>query len=67
MRLATEPYLMQLERLPTAGDRILAHFIAVYQAYRSAIGEFAATQGYFGGEFNLERMSWIEPNFLWMM
>jgi hypothetical protein len=23
--------------------------------------------GYFGGEFSLSRMSWVKPNFLWMM
>jgi Domain of unknown function (DUF4291) len=40
----------------------------VYQAYRPAIGHFAATHGYLGGEhFSLTRMSWIKPNFLWMM
>ncbi len=71
MRLITEPYLTQVDRLPKVGDRILAQFdegsIVVYQAYRSAIGKFAATQGYFGGEFSFERMSWIKPNCLWMM
>ena len=41
--------------------------IVVYQAYRPAIGNFAAQNGYFGGEFSLNRMSWIKPNFLWMM
>jgi hypothetical protein len=34
---------------------------------RSANGNFAATHGYFGGDFSLTRMSWIKPNFLWMM
>ena len=71
MRLITEPYLRQVDRLPKVGNHILAQFdessIVVYQAYRSAIGKFAATQGYFGGEFSLERRSWIKPNFLWMM
>jgi hypothetical protein len=41
--------------------------VVVYQAYRPAIGRFAATHGYFGGEFSLNRMSWIKPTFLWMM
>ncbi len=71
MRLVAEPYLTQVDRLPKVGNHILAQFdessIVVYQAYRSAIGKFAATQGYFGGEFSFERMSWIKPNFLWMM
>ncbi|MBE9042792.1 DUF4291 domain-containing protein [Oscillatoriales cyanobacterium LEGE 11467] len=71
MRLATEPYLSQVRRWPPFGRHILAQFdgesIVVYQAYRPAIGHFAASQGYFGGEFRLTRMSWIKPNFLWMM
>jgi len=50
---------------------VLAQFdddsVVVYQAYRPAIGRFAAEHGYFGGEFSLSRMSWIKPNFLWMM
>ena len=50
---------------------ILAQFdaesIVVYQAYRPAIGHFAARHRYFGGEFSLARMSWVKPNFLWMM
>ncbi len=39
----------------------------MYQAYRHEIGDFARQQGYFGGAFSLSRMSWIKPNFLWMM
>lgn len=41
--------------------------IIVYQSYRKEIGEFAVKNQYFGGEFSLERMTWIKPNFLWMM
>ena len=41
--------------------------MVVYQAYRPEIGHFAARRGYFGGEFSLGRMSWVKPNFLWMM
>lgn len=71
MKLEIEPYLMQMKRWPEAGRHILAQFdenaIVVYQAYRPAIGNFAASNGYFGGEFKLNRMSWIKPNFLWMM
>ena len=69
--LKTESYLTQLNRWPKVGRHILAQFdensVVVYQAYRSAIGNFAAENGYFGGEFSLNRMSWIKPNFLWMM
>ncbi|MDZ8066590.1 MAG: DUF4291 domain-containing protein [Nostoc sp. DedQUE08] len=71
MRLITEPYFTQVSNWPENGRHILAqyddHSIVVYQAYRPAIGNFAATYGYFGGEFSFERMSWIKPNFLWMM
>jgi hypothetical protein len=69
--LTTEHYLSQLERWPREGKHILAHFdddaVVVYQAYRPAIGRFAAAHGHFGGEFSFTRMSWIKPNFLWMM
>jgi hypothetical protein len=69
--LITTSYAEQIVRLPKTGRHIIAQFddegIVVYQAYRPAIGEFAATHGYFGGEFSLSRMSWIKPNFLWMM
>src|SRR5262249_19890500 len=61
----------QLRRWPTSGRHILAQFdakaVVVYQAYRPAIGHFAAEHGRFGGEFSTNRMSWIKPNFLWMM
>ncbi|MBD2441098.1 DUF4291 domain-containing protein [Nostoc sp. FACHB-110] len=71
MRLVTESYLNQITRWPQTGRHILAQYddqtVVVYQAYRPAIGHFAASNGYFGGEFSLERMSWIKPNFLWMM
>ena len=71
MRLITTNYSEQISQLPKVGRHITAQFdeegVIVYQAYRQAIGEFAATQGYFGGEFSLSRMSWIKPNFTWMM
>ncbi len=41
--------------------------IVVYQAYRPAIADFAVEHQRFGGEWSLGRMSWIKPNFLWMM
>ena len=47
--------------------RVSRKSIIVYQAYRPAIGHFAAQHGYFGGPFSLGRMSWIKLNFLWMM
>jgi hypothetical protein len=60
-----------MKRWPQAGQHILAQFddetIIVYQAYRPEIGRFALENGCFGGEFKYSRMSWIKPNFLWMM
>jgi hypothetical protein len=71
MPLITESYLAQNARWPKSGRHILAQFddasVVVYQAYNPAIGHWAARHGYFGGEFKLGRMSWIKPNFLWMM
>lgn len=71
MTILTEPYLEQVKRWPVCGRHILAHFddssIVVYQAYRKAIGRFAVENQLFGGEFSFNRMSWIKPNFLWMM
>lgn len=69
--MITEPYLLQLPHWPTAGRHILAHHddasLIVYQAYRPAIADFAVKHQCFGGEFSYNRMSWIKPNFLWMM
>ena len=69
--LATAPYAEHMKRWPQAGRHVLAQFddetIIVYQAYRQEIGNFAVEKGYFGGEFKYSRMSWIKPNFLWMM
>ena len=71
MNLETESYLTQTSTWPETGRVILANFdddsIVVYQAYRPEIGNFAAKNGYLGGDFKLTRMSWIKPNFLWMM
>jgi len=71
MNLRTQPYLEQRQRWPKAGQHILAQFdadtVVVYQAYRPAIGKYAAQHQRFGGEFSFNRMSWIKPNFLWMM
>lgn len=56
---------------PSEGRHILASHdeesVVVYQAYRPAIGLYAARNQRFGGEFSFSRMSWIKPNFLWMM
>lgn len=70
--IKTLPYLQQSRLWPTDGQHILAYYdaesILVYQAYRTSIGEYAIRHGQLGGpEFSFARMSWIKPNFLWMM
>jgi hypothetical protein len=71
MNLVTEPYLAQSERWPREGKHILAYYdretIVVYQAYRASIASHAVATRRFGGDFSYARMSWIKPNFLWMM
>jgi hypothetical protein len=64
-------YLDQVREWPQSGRHILAQFdadsIYVYQAYRPSIARFAVEHQQFGGDFSFSRMSWIKPNFLWMM
>jgi len=71
VNLPTERYLTQVTTWPSEGRHILAHYdadtIVVYQAYRPSIGEYATRHREFGGDFSYSRMSWIKPNFLWMM
>jgi hypothetical protein len=71
MNLPTEPYVDQLAEWPSCGRLILAQYdadtIIVYQAYRPSIGHYAIRNRAFGGDFSYSRMSWIKPNFLWMM
>ena len=71
LTLALESYKDQCNLWPESGRCILAqaddHSVVVYQAYRPSIGKYAVENQKFGGEFSLNRMSWIKPNFLWMM
>ena len=72
MNLNTCLYQDQEARWPQTGRHILAQFdaekVMVYQAFRPKIGQYAAHNGRsFGDNFSLSRMSWIKPNFLWMM
>lgn len=66
-----QPYLEQRAAWPREGRHILAQWdddaIVVYQAYRPSIARHATLHGRFGGEWSFDRMSWIKPNFLWMM
>ena len=69
--MITDAYVNQTRTWPRTGRHILARFdddsVYVYQAYRPQIAEYAVDNQRFGGEFSYSRMSWIKPNFLWMM
>jgi hypothetical protein len=71
VNLPTERYLDQVATWPSEGKHILAHYdadtIVIYQAYRPSIGDYAISHRAFGDGFSYSRMSWIKPNFLWMM
>ena len=72
MNLNTCLYQDQEARWPQTGRHILAQSdaekVVVYQAFRPKIGLYATQHGCrFGDNFSLSRMSWIKPNFLWMM
>lgn len=71
MSLILESYQAQLEHWPSAGRHILAHYdeesVVVYQAFKPATVADAVRRGRFGEGFSLDRMSWVKPNFLWMM
>lgn len=64
-------YLQQNQNWPQQGRALMAQYddetIVVYQAYRASIAHYALTHQKFGGDFSFKRMSWIKPNFLWMM
>lgn len=72
MKIETEKYLHSCEILPQAGLHIVGHQreneIVVYQAYKASIAAWAVAHQELGGpEYGYHRMSWIKPNFLWMM
>ncbi|TSE04338.1 DUF4291 domain-containing protein [Aquimarina algiphila] len=71
MKLQLEKYKEQKKEWPQQGYHIMAQYddekIVVYQSYRPEIGNFAVQNQFFGGAFSFERMTWIKPNFLWMM
>lgn len=70
-RLRLACYLDQAQRWPASGRHILAQTegdaVVVYQAYSPQIGRYTAEHGRFGGGWSFDRMSWIKPNYLWMM
>jgi hypothetical protein len=69
--LAFQQYSEQVKLWPKSGRHILAQFddqtIVVYQGYNPEIGLYTAERGHFGSAFSFARMTWIKPNFLWMM
>ncbi|KAJ3294910.1 hypothetical protein HK104_003188 [Borealophlyctis nickersoniae] len=70
-----EPYLTQSTlHWPPEGRYVYGHVdherecILVYQAYNNQIADAAVQdQRLGGGGFSENRMTWIKPNFLWMM
>lgn len=72
MKIQTEKYSEAVNRWPQTGQHIMAYqqqdHIIVYQAYNHAIADYAVKHQTFGGtNYSYNRMSWIKPNFLWMM
>jgi hypothetical protein len=72
MTISTELHSVSHQFLPVDGQHIVAHQtetqVVVYQAYNPTIARFAVENQYLGGaDFSYGRMSWIKPNFLWMM
>lgn len=72
MPLDLEAYATQRARWPDEGKVILAQYddtsIVVYQAFHPVTADYAERHGRLGGpRYSFERMSWIKPNFLWMM
>ena len=72
MTIPTELYQQAVLHWPAAGRHILAHeqddAVVVYQAFRAATAAYAVAHQAFGGDtYSYGRMSWIKPNFLWMM
>lgn len=72
MKITTILHKKYIENVPNQGRHILAQQtrdkILVYQAYRNSIADHAIKYQKFGGnDFSYNRMSWIKPNFLWMM
>ena len=71
MKLHLAPYAEQAPTWPTSGKHLMAQYdastLVVYQAYNRTIADFAVRNGHFGEGFSFSRMSWVKPNFLWMM
>lgn len=73
MRINFLPYQQAASEWPASGRHILASFdddeIVVYQAFNDEIAAYAIANQTFVGcrGYNVDRMTWIKTNFLWMM
>ncbi|MDR6564599.1 MULTISPECIES: DUF4291 domain-containing protein [unclassified Arcicella] len=72
MKLQTIYYHNYEQGLPQENNYILGHTddstIIVYQAFNDSIANYAIENQKFGGPaYSFSRMTWIKPNFLWMM
>jgi hypothetical protein len=72
MNLKTIKYSNYEKELPQSGKHIIGQLrnenIIVYQAFNPNISKWAIENQKFGGNhYKFTRMSWIKPNFLWMM
>ena len=72
MNLKTIKYSNYEKELPQSGQHIIGQLrndnIIVYQAFNPNISKWAIENQKFGGDhYKFTRMSWIKPNFLWMM
>jgi len=72
MKLRTIPFREYEKDLPQSGQHILAQqnkdTVIVYQAFNPRIASYAVEHQLFGGpHYSYNRMTWIKPNFLWMM
>lgn len=66
--------LKQLDRISNQSNQIKEiravygeHSVRVYQAFNKEIASEISQLGTFGKSFDMERMTWIKPSFLWMM
>ena len=72
MKLTTIKYKDYKTNVPQEGQHIIGQErgenIIVYQAFNPRIATYAVANQQFGGaHYSFSRMSWIKPNFLWMM
>jgi hypothetical protein len=72
LTMKLEKYNKQIKELPQKGKQIIGQSngenIIVYQAFNPNIATYAVdNQRFVGSHYSFNRMSWIKPNFLWMM